>query len=342
MRMRTTDFSKHLTAYLSQYLPGQRNLSRNTIQSYCDTFRLLLLYCRAAKKMNIEKLTLNQLDKPLIEGFLQWLREERHSSLSTVNQRLAVIRAFFDYVQMEEPQMLFECQKIKNIPFKKAPKPPVVYLTTDALQTVLSLPDSSTRGGRRDLTLLSLLYDSAARVQELADLRVKDIRLEAPACVSLFGKGQKTRTVPLMKQTVSLLEKYISDEKLDPRSESDTSLFRNRQNHALTRAGISYILCKYVGVARNSISDIPTHVTPHILRHTKAMHLLQAGVNLIYIRDFLGHADVKTTQVYATAEFEVKRKALEEASSKIQLPVHPSWEQDSNLMDWLTNLCSRH
>lgn len=340
--MKTTDFVKHLTAYLSKYLPEQRNVSYNTICSYSDTFRLLLSYCKNICELNIEKITLSQLDKTLIEDFLQWLSAERNNSISTTNQRLIVIRAFFAYVQMEDPQFLLACQKIKRIPLKKAPKPSVVYLTTDALQTVFSLPDTSASKGRRDLTLLCLLYDSAARVQELADLRVKDVRLTSPASISLRGKGRKDRTVPLMKQTVALLGKYFSDQKYDLQINSDAPIFCNKQRQKLTRAGINYILNKYVKNARSLINDIPAHVTPHVLRHTKAMHLLRAGVNLIYIRDFLGHVDVKTTEIYATAEFEVKRDALEEASKQIELPVQVSWEQNSNLMDWLVELCTKH
>ena len=336
--MKPTDFSRCLTGYLAEYLPTQRYLSANTIRSYSDVFRLLLRYCKDECGMNIDRLTLKQLDRPRMDGFLHWLSVERGNSISTVNQRLAVIHAFFEYVRMEEPQLMLHCQKILEIRFRRAPKPTVAYLSADALEVILSLPNTSTPQGRRDLTLLALLYDTGARVQELADLTVRGIRLEAPASVTLCGKGRKTRVVPLMQQTKELLRHYFREKRFDVVVDCDHPLFYNKQHKKLTRAGISHIVEKYASQARSCSHDIPEKVTPHVIRHTKAMHLVQANVNLIYIRDFLGHVDVHTTEVYAKAEPEVKRKALEKASELIQLPIQKSWVQNTDLMDWLNSL----
>ncbi len=336
--MKPTDFAKCLTGYLAEYLPTQRYLSANTIKSYSDVFRLLLRYCKDECGINIDRITLKQLDRRRMDDFLHWLSSVRGNSVSTVNQRLAVIHAFFEYVRMEEPQLMLHCQKILEIRFRRAPKPAVAYLSADALEMILSLPDTSTPQGRRDLTLLALLYDTGARVQELADLTVRGIRLETPASVTLCGKGRKTRVVPLMQQTKELLKHYFEEKKFDAVVDCDQPLFYNKQRKKLTRAGISYIVEKYVSQARNSSHDIPEKVTPHVIRHTKAMHLVQANVNLIYIRDFLGHVDVHTTEIYAKAEPEVKRKALEKASELIHLPTQASWVQNSNLMDWLNSL----
>ncbi len=336
--MKPTDFAKCLTGYLAEYLPTQRYLSANTIKSYSDVFRLLLRYCKDECGINIDRITLKQLDRRRMDDFLHWLSSVRGNSVSTVNQRLAVIHAFFEYVRMEEPQLMLHCQKILEIRFRRAPKPAVAYLSADALEMILSLPDTSTPQGRRDLTLLALLYDTGARVQELADLTVRGIRLETPASVTLCGKGRKTRVVPLMQQTKELLKHYFGEKKFDAVVDCDQPLFYNKQRKKLTRAGISYIVEKYVSQARNSSHDIPEKVTPHVIRHTKAMHLVQANVNLIYIRDFLGHVDVHTTEIYAKAEPEVKRKALEKASELIHLPTQASWVQNSNLMDWLNSL----
>lgn len=335
--MKPTDFSRHLTGYLADYLPVQRNLSTNTIKSYSDVFRLLLMYCRDECNLSIDRLVLKNLDKPRLEGFLHWLSEKRGNSISTINQRLAVLHAFFEYVRMEEPQLMLHCQKVLGIRFRKAPNPTVGYLSQEALQAMLSLPDTTTHQGRRDLTLLAVLYDSGARVQELADLSVRHVRLEAPASVTLRGKGQKTRVVPLMRQTTELLKNYFAERRFDSVVDCDKPVFCNRQRQKLTRAGISYIVEKYSAAARSSDSNIPEKVTPHVMRHTKAMHLVQANVNLIYIRDFLGHVDVHTTEVYAKADTEVKRKALEKASELIRLPTQESWVQNSNLMDWLSS-----
>lgn len=339
--MKPSDFAKCLTSFLAEYLPIQRNLSQNTIKSYSDTFRLLLLYCKEQRGMRIDRITLAQLDKKLIEDFITWLREHRSNSASTVNQRLAVIRAFFDYVCMEDPRFMLHYHNILTIPFRRVSKPCVSHLTTQALQSILSCPNIERPQGRRDLVLLAVLYDTGARVQEIVDLTLRDLHLDAPASITLHGKGRKTRIVPIMRQTVVLLQNYLKEKRLDPVIHCNESLFQNRRRQKLTRAGVSYILSKYANMAREERPDIPERVTPHVLRHTKAMHLVQADVNLIYIRDILGHADVRTTEVYAKADSDAKRQALEKAAQAIQLPERTPWTEDADMMDWLKSLSSQ-
>jgi len=336
--MKPSDFSVLLTRYLSHFLPVQRNLSSNTIKSYRDTFKLLLMYCRDEKNLNIAKLTLKQLDKRCIEDFLVWLRQSRKASPATYNQRLSAIHAFFDYVMTEEPAHIEQCQKIIKIKGMDSPDRPAVYLTADNLGALLSEPDTSTKQGRRHLAILTVLYDTAARVSELTGVRVRDVRLDSPASITLNGKNDKMRTVPLMKQTVALLKDYFAENRIDPRIHGDLPLFFNRRRKMLTRSGITYIVQKYAGSANGTILDMPKRITPHILRHTKAMHLVQANVHPIYIRDYLGHADITTTEVYARADNETKREALEKASERLQLPQTSDWEQDAGLIDWLSSL----
>ncbi|MGG4551341.1 site-specific integrase [Paenibacillus humicus] len=335
--MKPTDFAKALSQYLSAYLPGQRNVSPNTISSYRDTFKLFLTYCKQSG-LSIERLTFAQVDETLILAFLKWLEEERKNGISTRNQRLACVHAFFRYVQTEHPVGLVTYQKILAIPMKKAPKPTVNHLTPDALQLILAQPDLTTSGGRRDATLLSVLYDTGARVQELVDLRVRDVRLDPPPVLSLTGKGQKTRHVPLMSNTEAVLRQYMTENHLLQNGKQDRPLFCNRQRRKMTREGVAFILNKYVSLARTVSSAIPEKVTPHVLRHTKAMHLLQAGVNLIYIRDLLGHVDIATTEVYARADTELKRKALEQAYPNMVSEGLPQWNQDEDLINWLSSL----
>lgn len=198
---------------------------------------------------------------------------------------------------------------------------------------LLAQPDPSTRHGLRDLTLLSLLYDSGARVQEITDLKLKDIRLTNPAMVTLTGKGRKARQVPLMKETCKLLDAYIRNFNLN--SEPLTSpLFFNQKGQALSRYGITYILKKYVSQAE--LDSDTRKISPHVLRHTKAMHLLRAGVNMIYIRDFLGHVDISTTEVYARIDAEMKRKVFEEKVPNFTPNTTMPWEEDKDLLQWLT------
>ncbi len=332
--MKPTDFSKLLTDYLTSYLPSLKNVSKNTISSYCDTFRLLLKYCRDVHNLSIEKISMKDIDAELVSQFMMWLEEERHCSISTRNQRLMAIRSFFRYVQGELPQNLLNCQKVLNIPPKKKNLPVVTYLTVEEMKLLLAQPNTSTPEGIRDLVLLCILYDTGGRVQEIADLTVRNIRLENPAKVQLTGKGRKTREVPLLPKTVQLLQRYMIEHRLLAPDKQDNPLFCNRHNSKLTRSGIAYILNKYVQQASSQLSTFHESVSPHVLRHTKAMHLLQAGVNIIYIRDILGHASVDTTQVYASANTQMKRAALEKLGDS-PAPEIPSWAKNTDLLTWL-------
>ena len=336
--MKPTDFAKYLTDFLAGYLPMQKNVSKNTIRSYRDAFKLLLHYCQDIKGIPVERLTLDNLSSEWIVGFLTWLETDRKCSISTRNQRLAALHSFFRYVQAEEPAGLFHFQKITAIPIKKAKKTVVGYLTPEAMKFLLEQPEKHTAKGRRDLTLMSVLYDTGARVQELIDLKVCDVTLQTPAIIALTGKGNKTRRVPIMKSTASLLQNYILENKLNEPWKNTYPLFINNQHHKLTKEGVSYIISKYVASARKISTLVPEKVNNHMFRHSKAMHLLQAGVNLIYIRDFLGHVDLKTTEIYARADTEMKRKAVENVYPDLIDSSLPDWSKDQPLLSWLAEL----
>ena len=336
--MKPTNFAMYLTKFITNYLTFQKNFSQNTIISYKDTFKLLLIYCRDIEHINPEKIVLDHLTKDLIIGFLNWIEVERGCSISTRNQRLAALKSFFKYVQIEEPAGIFNYQKILSITNKKSIKKVIEYITPGAMQLLLSMPDKSNYKGRRHLAIMSLLYDTGARVQELIDITMRDIRLQAPAVITLKGKGNKNRQVPLMSNTVLILRYYISENKLDDNRKSDYPLFTNSQNRKLTKEGVAYIISKYVDQALRKSNIIPSKVTPHMFRHSKAMHLLEAGVNSIYIRDFLGHTDLKTTEIYAKSNLEMKRKAIEKAFPEIISSDLPDWNKDTSLISWLSNL----
>lgn len=292
----------------------------NTVRSYRDTFSLLLLYCRDERQLPSHKLTLEQIDRHLVEGFLQWLETSRGCSAGT--------------------HFLERCQKILSIPHKKTQKKVMSYLTLDEIQVLLAQPNANTPAGRRDLTMLSLLYDTGARVQELADLTFGDIRLSSPTVIRLTGKGGKARLVPIMTPTEKLLRAYLEEHDPNYSAHGGYPLFCNRNGKKLTRAGIAYILNKHVRQAQTLGSISPqTVVSPHVLRHSKAMHLLQSGVNLVYIRDLLGHADVSTTEIYARADERFKREALMQAyPSPTPEPETTAWQKNSDLMDGLKSL----
>lgn len=331
--MKKTDFTKALTSYFSTYLPETCGVSPNTCNSYRDAFKLLLLYFQEEKGVPANSIELRMLNRNHVSDFLDWLEAQREVSVTTRNQRLAAMKAFAHYVQYRNPEYLENCTDIITMRPKKHEKPVIPFLTEDELKALLAQPDLSTRHGLRDLTLLSLLYDSGARVQEITDLKLKDIRLTNPAMVTLTGKGRKARQVPLMKETCKLLDTYIRNFNLN--SEPLTSpLFFNQKGQALSRYGITYILKKYVSQAE--LDSDTRKISPHVLRHTKAMHLLRAGVNMIYIRDFLGHVDISTTEVYARIDAEMKRKVFEEKVPNFTPNTTMPWEEDKDLLQWLT------
>lgn len=337
--MKPTDFAFYLTDFLSKYLPGTVGLSPNTIMSYRDAFSLFLEFCSENKKIKPEKLSLKDLNRKLVEEYLDWLEKDRNCITSTRNVRLAAFHSFCRYFQTEFPDYILSAQQILSIPIKRTKKPSVEYITFDAMKLLLDEPNKTTRRGRRDMVLLSLLYDSGARVQELADLKVRDIRTASPSTVKLTGKGNKSRIVPLMKPMSKLLRQYLEENNLTGIHASDYPLFSNRFKEKLTRAGIAYIVKKYAGQAiKQSPELFPDRLSPHCFRHSKAMHLLQSGINLIYIRDLLGHTDIQTTEVYARIDGEMKRKALEKNTNNIVSDKMPEWQCNAGLMKWLKGL----
>jgi integrase/recombinase XerD len=332
-----TDFAVFLRRFLTGHLAGLRGCSPNTIASYRDTFKLLISWFRDERQVPPGKLTLDRIDAAAVTGFLDWLETERHNSISTRNQRLAAISSFCTWMQTEDPARMACWQNILAIPAKKQARPALSHLTAGQARRLLAQPDRSTRQGRRDATLLATLYDTGARVQELADLTVRSIRLQRPALASLTGKGRKTRHVPLAGNTITLLAAYLAEHRLNQPGHDDHPVFYGQHRAKLSRGGIAWIIRKY----QAQINDPPlagTSISPHVLRHSKAMHLYEAGVPLPYIRDILGHVDLSTTEIYARASTEAKRKALEAAYQDIVTSDLPEWNQDPGLLDWLTSL----
>ena len=307
-------FGHYLNKYLTVYLPGERGLATNSILSYRDTFSLLILFLKAEKQLRPENLPMAFLTRSLIIEFAAWLESVRGCSLSSRNQRFVVLKTFCKWLAYENPEFLKLSEDVRDIRLKKAPKTIMSYLSAEAMHCLLSQPDSSTREGHRDLTLLALTYDTGARVSEIIDLKFKDIRLESPPIVKLTGKGNKTRIVPLLPQTVEYLKVYIDRCQINAAELQQRFVFTHRCGERFTRAGIKYILDKHTTAARLSKPLLfPDKISPHSLRHSKAMHMLQAGVNIVYIRDVLGHADLSTTERYARADTKMKRGRIEQS-----------------------------
>jgi len=334
--MKPTDFSNYISDFISRYLPNEKGASANTITSYRDTFVLLLNFTEKEKQVKIEKLTLDKITKETIIGFLDWIQRERKCSNTTRNSRLAAIHSFYRYLQYESMDYLHECQKILSVRFKKTKRESMTYLTIEGIKLLLQQPDTTTSRGRRDLTLLSLMYDTGARVQEIIDLSPSMLRLNKPPTIKIIGKGNKARLVPMLDAQTEHLKNYLKENRLNEPFANMYPLFFNSRKEKLTRAGINHIVQKYAITARKENGMIiPENISCHSLRHSKAMHLLQAGVNLVYIRDILGHVSIQTTEIYARADSKQKREALEKAYVNVNPNEEPIWTKDETLVAWL-------
>jgi integrase/recombinase XerD len=330
-----------LAKFFTDYLAGERAASPRTTASYRDAMKLLLTWFKEAERIPPEQLRLADIDRPRVLRFLDWLEAERSCSAATRNQRLAVIKSFCRYTAVEQPEHLDQVTQVLAIRQKKTPAPQLEHLTGEEVQALLAEPGTASTRALRDTVLLALVYDTAARVQELCDLNVADIRRANPMTVVIRGKGSKTRYVPLMGPTAQLVADYL--EHLDPHPGLGADagpLFHGPSHSRLTRSGIAKLLARHVRAVRardpHWAPGLP--VTPHTLRRTRAMHLIQAGVNLIYIRDLLGHVDVSTTEIYARADAETKRKAIENAYEPLTPDVLPDWTLDASLIGWLNSL----
>jgi integrase/recombinase XerD len=334
--MNNYDFPEILTIFFSKYMSGQRGLSINTIKAYRDTFVLLFRFLAEKKKIKPEQITFIKFNRQIVLDFMEWLEMENGSSVATRNNRLAAIHAFTRYAMMERPEFAGVCKNILAIRSKKIQTKALDYLTIAELKHVLAQPNTTTHQGQRDLALLSFLYDSAARVQELIDLTLADVRFEKPATVKLKGKGNKERIIPIMPATAKIMSVYI---KMHGLNNLTQYVFTNQSGKQLSRSGVSYIINKYVVEAIKQCSSLKfKKVTPHVFRHSKGMHLTAANVNIIYIRDFFGHSSIQITERYAKADPTIKRKAIEKASANILPSCRYSKKEQQELLDFLKGL----
>lgn len=338
----TTDFAKQLSRFLPEFLPHERNVSTNTTASYRDAFVQYIDYMKSERKVSLDRLGLKHLTRDSVAGFLRWLLEVRGCSPATRNYRLAAIHSFCRYLQYVVVEKMEQWQEILAIKALRTEKSALNYLSTEGVKLLLAQPDTTTRNGRRHLAMLALMYDTGARVQEIADLTAGCVRITGePYTIRLFGKGRKARIVPLVMEQTKILREYMKEHHLDDCNQNAHPLFFNSRHEKLTRAGITYIFNTYASLARKVSPDlIPERISCHSLRHSKAMHLLQAGVNLVYIRDLLGHVSIQTTDIYARADSKAKREALEQAYTDM-VPCKDSdreWEKNKDLRDWLREL----
>lgn len=305
-------FSFYVQRYFMSYLMKQHNYGANTISSYRDTFKLLYSFL-VNTDVNVSRIVINDISHDKVIEFMTWLGETRKNGVSTKNVRLAHIKSFFRYVMMTAPEHSDQCRKVLSIPFGKEDKKPPACMSKDAIKQMLALIDSSSDEGLRHLALLSLMYDSACRVQEIIALSVKDFQAGQCCRIYVCGKGNKYRSIPLLSETEKIVSKYIKHFQLAP----EAPLFSNKIGERLTRQGIRYIIRKYSKMVNQAKpGTIEGSVYPHRMRHSKATHLVDSGINIYNVRDFLGHESVATTQIYLTTNPEVTRKVIESVAEK--------------------------
>lgn len=315
--MKVTNFAKRLTAFLTEYLPAQRGVSPHTIRSYRDSFVLFLGFLRDKCGLAPERVDLDHLRPDVVVRFLRYLAQERGCGTGTCNLRLVAIHSFVKYLQLYEPGRMADIQRILAVPTRRFERGAVSYLSEKDLRTLLAQPDLTKPRERRDAVLLSMLYDTAARAAEILALSAEDVRLESPAQVHLHGKGGKKRAVPLMKATTAALRTYMRETGLDHPDRRDERLFHSDRGKTLTKSGLRYVLAKYAKRAATADPAFRAKLHPHMLRHSKAMHLVESGCPLHYVRDLLGHEDLRTTAIYARTNLELQRAALEKADAGI-------------------------
>jgi integrase/recombinase XerD len=334
----TNTLALALQGFFTKYLPESRGLSRHTLLSYRDTLVLLLRFVAGLRNTTPVTLELDAISPEAVLAFLNHLEEERHNKTSSRNVRLAAIHAFFRYITINMPESIDQAQRILAIPFKRTVTRPIDYLEYEELHAVLSNINRATRDGRRDYALLALMFNSGARAQEIVDLGACDLQLESPRQVKLFGKGRKTRICPLWPQTAQVLKEFVSERMLDLRS--NAPVFCNHRGERLSRFGVRYILAKYCKLSVNTCASLSSkRLHPHSMRHTCAIYLLRSGVDLVNISHWLGHADVNTTNRYAVADLEMKRKTIAQAGLPGDAHVPSArWRRDASVIEWLASL----
>jgi site-specific recombinase XerD len=311
---------------------GERNLARNTQLSYRDMLTLLLPFVATHQQTSVDRLTVEQITPDLVRRFLHDLEVNRHCSTATRNQRLTAIHAFARFISAHSPEHIAWCGAIREIPFKKEPQSVIAYLEKDEMDALLASPDRTTAQGQRDYAVLLFLYNTGARASEATQVAVADLDLTSTPSVKLRGKGVKSRYCPLWPITVHTLVTLISDRDYTER------VFLNRSRRPLTRLGLHTLVERHTHKAAAQIPSLATkRVSPHSIRHTTAVHLLRAGVDINTIRAWLGHVSLETTNIYAQVDLEMKSKALSLCEVDPKQP-RAYWLEDQNLMTFLTTL----
>jgi site-specific recombinase XerD len=312
------EFFVRIRDFIKVYLPKQRKLSENTIRSYRKALEQLLDFIKIKEHIPLSDITVEYITAENVNAYLSEL-ENKGLNLSTVNQRLVAIRAFISYASMMDITVIANVKELENVPMRKTPSNTAIgYMTESAVTAVLSQPDISTEKGLRDRTLMMLMYDTGARVQEIVGITLGDLRLDNNPTVILHGKGNKSRIVPFTKNTANHLKLHMESSQKAIENAPDNPLFYSVLNGIIKPLSVRRVrdmIKDYVVAARKVCPQVPDNVHPHLFRHSRAMHLYQHGMDLTLVSQWLGHANLETTLVYAYADTEHKRAAIAKATS---------------------------
>lgn len=338
--MASDDFFRLVRAWLTVHLPRSRRLSPHTIRSYKTALNALLTYLRETRGLDLTTISFQVIDHAAISGFTLWLLEVQHLSASSANQRLAAIKSFLAFCAGEDPALVAIWLDVKQVRPARAPVRFPDALAMPAVEALIGAPGQHTRRDVRDTTIILLLFDAAARIQEVLDLTIADIDTTAGhGRVTVTGKGRKVRAIPIMDKTGRHLDQYISAFHAGT-PEPDALLFytiRAGQRHPMSQDNINYLLNKHATSARRRCPEVPVRIHAHQLRHARAMQMLRAGVPLPHIKEFLGHANIATTNIYASADSQMVREAIQRAGSSAP-DLAPTWQGDDDLILQLAGL----
>lgn len=337
--MNTTTIGTVIFSFFSTHLPKEKGFGANTIASYSDCMKLLLNFCCTHQNMTIDAIPIDDFTDTLILDFLDYLERERDASPQTRNQRLSVVKSFFRFLARQEPTTVAMCERVCAIAFKKTDHKIVASLGKDEIAAIISATDPSTLNGARDRALLSLMHNTGARVQELCDLKIGDLSENQVLQVQITGKGRKQRTTPLWPETMHALKHYL-ELRGTVDDDGHRHLFLNARGIPISRFGIGYIVKKYANLASHTCPSLEgKKVTPHIFRHSTALHLIQSGANIVTVKEWLGHADIKTTMGYVEIDMEMKQKALARCPAPVPSTSTPqaTWRKPG-IMEFLDSL----
>jgi len=332
-------FFKHVRGYLTVFLPKNRCYSPHTVKAYRDTLNLFRRFMFDEKGIPFGDISFDRITHDVIYEFLAWIQNTRGCEATTKNHRLAALKSFLNYCAMEDPALMAIYLDIQKIRSQRVNRTRVEYMSETALKTLLEQPNARTRCGLRDRFFMILLYDTGARIQEILDLKLRDIHLnDQTPCIYLTGKGNKTRAVPLMDKTIAHFHEYMKTFHPDAHSQNDEYLFFTLikgQIGKMSDDNVSCFLKRYAESARQVCPEVPLRMHAHLFRHTRAMHLYQAGIPLSYIKDFLGHVSVNTTDIYASTDTSMMKAALEKIAKKEGEQISkevPVWQDNEEMI----------